>query len=286
MKLVPLNTIFKVTYGNKLDLNKMSLLADHDDEGVYFIGRSAKNNGVVATVKVIDDLKPYPAGSITVALGGAILSSFLQSRDFYTAQNVAVLQSLKPMSKNVLMYYCLAIEKNKFRYGAFGREANRTLRTLLVPATDELPSWVNEVTLPDISHVIQPFSTGNKLTLEPSKWAYFKYDQLFNIERGLGPRKKQMSSNSGSTPFITSIDSNNGLTALTSFEPTHKGNVITVNRNGSVAEAFFQAKPFCTTEDVHVFNPKFQLNKYTALFLCALIKKERYRYGYGRKWGI
>ena len=41
-----------------------------------------------------------------------------------------------------------------------------------------------------------------------------------------------------------------------------------------------------STEDVHVFNPKFKINKYVAFFLVALIRMEKYRYSYGRKWGI
>jgi hypothetical protein len=68
--------------------------------------------------------------------------------------------------------------------------------------------------------------------------------------------------------------------------PMHEANVITVNRNGSVAEAFYQPREFCSTEDVHIFNPKFKLNQYIALFLITLIRMEKYRYSFGRKWGI
>ncbi len=114
----------------------------------------------------------------------------------------------------------------------------------------------------------------------------FTFDTGFkDIERGRGPRKNELK-NYGTTPFITSTDSNNGLIGFTDDEPIHSGNVLTVARNGSVAESFFQSKPFCSTEDVHVFNPKFELNKYIALFLTTLIRKERYRYNYGRKWGL
>jgi len=70
------------------------------------------------------------------------------------------------------------------------------------------------------------------------------------------------------------------------MSPTHKGNTIGVNRNGSVAEAFYQPVPFCSTEDVHIFSPKFKLNPFIALFLTTLIRREKYRFGYGRKWGI
>ena len=84
----------------------------------------------------------------------------------------------------------------------------------------------------------------------------------------------------------TSIDKNNGLVGFVNTRPEHRGNVLTVARNGSVGETFYQEKDFCSTEDVHVFNPKFKMNKYIALFLITLIRKEKYKYSYGRKWGL
>jgi hypothetical protein len=69
------------------------------------------------------------------------------------------------------------------------------------------------------------------------------------------------------------------------MEAMHSKNTIGVNRNGSVAEAFYHEYDYCSTEDVHIFSPKFPLNKYIAMFIITLIKKEKYRYNYGRKWG-
>ncbi len=108
---------------------------------------------------------------------------------------------------------------------------------------------------------------------------------MFEIERGKGPRKKDLDG-TGNTPVVTSSDSNNGWTGVTKTKLIHEGNVIGVNRNGSVAEAFYQPIPFCSTEDVHIFIPKFKMNKFSGLFISALIRLEKYRYNYGRKWGI
>ena len=46
---------------------------------------------------------------------------------------------------DVKLYYCLCIEANRFRYSTYGREANRTLHTIQVPALNHVPSWVNGV---------------------------------------------------------------------------------------------------------------------------------------------
>jgi hypothetical protein len=90
----------------------------------------------------------------------------------------------------------------------------------------------------------------------------------------------------GDTPFVGSIDSNNGYREYIDRDPIHKGNTITVNYNGSVAEAFYQPKPFWASDDVNVLYPKFSMNAFNALFIVSIIKAEKYRYNYGRKWHL
>jgi hypothetical protein len=140
--LVPLNSIFEIWHGNKLDLNKMSQCAS-SEEAIVFVGRSDERNGFVAFVERLDLVEPNESGLITVALGGSALASFVQPRPFYTAQNIDVLKPRSPMSLDTKLYYCLCIAANRFRYSTFGREANRTLKTLEVPALHCVPSWVH-----------------------------------------------------------------------------------------------------------------------------------------------
>lgn len=139
--MTTLNDLFHIRYGSQLDLNKMV----SDEKGVNFAARTAKNLGVVERVKLIEGKKPFESGLITVALGGSILSSFVQQEPFYTAQNIMVLEPRKNMSFKEKVYYCSCIEKNKFRYSTFGREANRTLKDLKVPS--KVPDWVNNLDL-------------------------------------------------------------------------------------------------------------------------------------------
>ncbi len=100
----PLNELFDVTYGNKLDLNKLRALPITQG-GVNFVGRSSQNHGVSACVEPVDGLHTYEAGLITVALGGSkLLSAFVQEASFYTAQNVAVLRPRMPMTFQQKLY--------------------------------------------------------------------------------------------------------------------------------------------------------------------------------------
>ena len=161
MVLTELNRLFVVEHGNKLDLNKMEKCA-FDDDAVLFIGRSGERNGLSAFVKKRPEAVPYQRGLITVALGGSALSSFVQSHPFYTAQNVDVLTPQTDMPLDMKLYYCLCIEANRFRYSTFGREANRTLKKLLVPTVESVPDWVHgttERTIKDLHLQLDVLST-------------------------------------------------------------------------------------------------------------------------------
>jgi hypothetical protein len=263
----------------------MKIVPNRFSNSLNFVGRSARNNSVVASVASIDGAAVFPAGSITVALGGAVLASRLQPKDFYTAQNVAVLKPLKEMSIAELIFYCKAIEHNKFRYGTFGREANRTLRTLLVPTLESIPSWVRSTRLPDIGHYRDASITPvEHMVLDTSQWHTFKYEDLFDIKKGKRLTKQNMKP--GKTPFVGSSDSKNGITAHIAQEPIHQGNTISVCYNGSVGEAFYQPEAFWASDDVNVLYPHFELTPARALFLTTLIKKEKFKYNYGRKWHL
>lgn len=141
LSLVELQALFDIRHGSKLDLNKMDERGPGDD-AVVFVGRSGARNGLAAHVHRLPAVPPFEPGLITVALGGSALASFVQPRPFYTAQNIDVLVPRAAMSLDIKLYYCLCIEANRFRYSTFGREANRTLRTLLVPDLASVPAWV------------------------------------------------------------------------------------------------------------------------------------------------
>lgn len=279
MKVVTVSDLFDVYYGVNLELNNLI----QDPDGIPFVSRTAKNNGVSAKVKPVKGKKMNPAGTISVAGGGSVMESFLQKAPYYSGRDLYYLVPKTKMTDNILLYYCACLRENKYRFN-YGRQANRTLKDLLIPDLSSVPSFVKKNDLSKFDGLEKPLVL-KKIELNPDNWKWFSYDYLFEIERGRGPRKKELDG-TGQTPLVTSSDQNNGWTNFTSATAIHKGNTIGVNRNGSVAEAFYQPLPFCSTEDVHIFTPKFLMTKYTALFLSTLIKKEKYRYNYGRKWGI
>ncbi len=115
----------KIDMGNKFDNDKMSYCSPT----VNFVSRTANNNGVSDLVDEIPGVKPYPQNSVTVALGGSIGSCFLQTKPFYTGQNVAVLLFDKTISnKSKLFLATVFMNECKYKFVAFGRELNVHIR--------------------------------------------------------------------------------------------------------------------------------------------------------------
>ena len=274
-----LDEIFYIRYGSQLDLNKCEICGV--GEGYNFVNRSNANCGVSSRILRVEKKEPFKAGSITVAMGGSVLSSFVQQEDFYTGQNVKVLVPLKEMSLSEKLFYCQCIEANRFRFSTFGREANYTFDSLLVPSRDEVPPKIKKANT-DLSFNSKSLSE-TKIKLNTSNWKWFSYDEIFEIKKGKRLTKADMQD--GNIPYIGAIDSNNGISAyISNDEHLHQGNTITVSYNGSIAEAFYQTTKFWATDDVNVLYPKFTLNRYIAMFLITLIHREKYRFNYGRKW--
>lgn len=275
MKLVPLYTIFDIEFPRTLTLNEQTF----DEKGYNFVSSKGSSNGISARVSEISTHKRYKAGAITVSLKGSVLSAFLQNEDFYIAHQNAVLYPKKYMTNEEKLFYCMCISANKFRYN-YGRQADRTISELLVP--EKVPNEFIDIELSKINKPIINSIVKIDLTLDIDNWSKFKLIDIFEIKKGKRLTKEDMIN--GYTPFIGAIDSNNGWRDFIDQNPLHNGNTITVNYNGSVAEAFYQPLPFWASDDVNVLYPKFNLNVYIAMFIISIIKLEKYRFNYGRKW--
>lgn len=309
--------IFDVSYGNKLDMCQMTL----NNNGIPFVTRTATNNGVGGIVEPLEGIDPYPAGSLSIALGGSIGSTFLQTKDFYTSQNVAVLQPREKLSNDILLFLATLIEKEcSLRFVAFGRELNKHIKkdfTIKLPLIEnDKPNWTEIerfihdavlINLPQKTQKIwkKQFDTNpfqpRDLKLNTVDWKWFRFDKIFDIKHGFYNKKPEDNPN-GPIPFIGATDSNNGVTSHSDLETitnTSKTgdsnnapiedkifeNCIAVTNNGSVGYAYYQAKPFTCTHDVNpLYLKDHELTPYIALFLCTIIEKERFRWAYGRKW--
>ena len=282
MKTVPVSELFEISTGTSLSLLKLE--RTNKVEGIPFVSATGRNNGVSAYVKKLDNIVPLSPGNITVAMNGSVMSSFVQLRPYYSIVQVYSLTSKEEMSLYHKLYYCQCFFANKFRF-SYGRVGTvRTLGGMGIPHPDEIPSWVNSVEMGSTEQYSSPALSKITPTLDVSTWGTFNIPDLFCVKRGATLSKLQRTP--GMTSFVSATAFNNGVTDHVGQRATHDGNTISVSNDGSIGEAFYQKEPFFASPSVTVLYPKFSLNPHLAMFLTTILRQEKFKYNYGRKWNL
>lgn len=266
--------LFYIHSGSSLELNKLIKCKD----GINFISRTSKNNGVSAMVRPINGIEPYVSGMITVAAGGSVLSSFVQNKPFYTAYHVFCLEPINDMTLIEKLFYCMCIKSNQYKY-SFGRQANKTLSKIKLP--NKIPHWVNEFQIPELSNMYKSKNnTSKNFDLCVNKWQYVKIVDLFDV-KGTKTTPKNKLLGKPLYSFITTKSINNGTEKFSEIY-TEFGCVLTID-SAVIGTCFYQKNNFSASDHVEKLIPKFDMNVYIAMFLTTIINKEQYRYSYGRK---
>jgi len=273
--------IFALHQGNSLELMH---LETSETSNINFVSRSAQNNGIVARVDLVDNIKPFPAGYVTVALGGSVLSSFVQLKPFYTAFHIMALEPKKEMTLQEKLFYCMCIKANAYRYG-YGRQANKSLRDIELP--DRIPKWVYNTSVKPISTKIKQ----KRLALcNIDKWKEYRIGDLFDYCKGKTLTLEDKDIYIGKIPCVNGTISDNGIFAYLSKDIEKIGFVlqkapcITVCRVGISGYSCVQRSDFYIADNAYSLTLKFDkyANVFVYLFLSTILNRETYKYSYGR----
>ncbi|MGK4333570.1 restriction endonuclease subunit S [Lonsdalea quercina] len=225
----------------------------------------------------------YPEGTLFVSTNGegSHSYSYVSGFKFSCNSDVSVLLPKKSMTLNKKIYYAKCITMNRYKFSYGRKPKGNRLKQIILP--DIIPDWVDNVILDNKNDVCSPVNNILTEDINAEHLGVFILGELFDIKKGKRLTKANMIM--GRTPYVGASDSNNGVTARIGQAPIHDGGTISVSYNGSVAEAFYQPEPYWATDDVNVLYPKgFNLTPAIALFICTIIRMEKYRFSYGRKW--
>ena len=280
--MIALEYIFNVQYGSNLALNAQKICGSNDNESVAFVSRTSQNNGISARIKPVFGNEPLPAGTLSVAVSGSVLETFLQPAPYYSGYHVYCLMPKLNLNQNEKLYYCMCIRANAFRYN-YGRQANKTLKNILLPDPKDIPNWVKAFDAPDFERIKCPVNSNTEVALPPSDdWNLFYLGDLFNITGSkTTPLKLLRRLGSGDYPYVTTQAENNGVEGHYDCS-TESGGVITVD-SAVAGFASWQPNDFSASDHVEKLTPLFPINVYIALFLVTLLNADQFRYNYGRK---
>lgn len=269
-----------------------------------FVGRTSTNNGVQGYVAN----SPVEKGNcITIGMVGENWA-FYQPAPFVASQNILVLRNeyLNPinamflcsiLNKSVEIYrktYALPLSKEKMNKRILKLPVQHD--TEGIPIIDKTHQYSEEGYLPDWQFMedfikslnYKPITTkinNNNFELNLESWEWFSLGKLFDIKKG--KRLTSYEQEEGSNNYIGAIDSNNGIANRIGQSPIHEANTISLSYNGSVGEAFYQRDPYWATDDVNALYSKYPgFNAKIGLFIATVIRQEKYKFSYGRKWTL
>lgn len=118
--------------------------------------------------------------------------------------------------------------------------------------------------------------------LDDLKWQMFRLEDIFNISATQSSiDKKNLVNHTGTIPYITRTDKNNGIDCFVGEQPKYnldEGNVITIGLDTQTV--FYQSVPFYTGQNIQILRHP-RLNRYIASFLLVPIKNTMVNLNWG-----
>jgi hypothetical protein len=293
------------------------IMRTYNEGEVPYVSSSGINNGIVAYLEPKENEKLEKGNCISVSpLEGT--PAFYQEDDFLGRGGAGSAVSLlynDNLTKNNALFICVIIKvaAQKFDYSdALTGDNLRSLKIKL-PAKcdngcyviDKILNYNDEGNIPDWNYMSEYIDSlkdkaqfkienllrirGNQTAIDILKWKEFKIKDVFitnkigkelQVPTGASVPAKELKS--GEVPKISVSGIDNGIVGFYTSE--HKNfrvynNFLSVSFLGTV---FYQESSAFLDMKVHCLKPMdFELNKYTGLFLIAVIKEALKKFTYG-----
>lgn len=286
---------------------------------IPYITRSNINNGIDMFIGEKQEERYRINKGNVITIGLDTQTVFYQSNDFYTGQNIQVLEN-RFLNKEIALFLIplLKIQMEKFSWGSTGATLTRLNRSKILLPINEAgnPNWqfmenyikqeqkaqrqviigyyekrilecgfellgLENIKLEKIISIISMESS--KYSLSKVDWKEFWIEDIADIKSGKDIYQRERLD--GNTPYITATAGNNGIGYfIDNTNATLEENCISVNRNGSVGYSFYHPYKALYGNDTRKLIPRIK-DKHISLFITTSITYQREKYGYGYKMG-
>lgn len=304
-----INKIFKVYTGSDL------IMGDIEDGDIPIASNSAENNNIAAYTSFIENRKLFDhTKSISIADRGKFWA-FIQPKDFYIATRVKALVCLDYNQLNIyqLSFIVSIINQESFKF-TYGRNCCANLSEMKIslpfkqdiegkPIIDTTKKYSEDGYVPDwewmedyiksLHH--KPLTTKNKpnsIQFNIENWKTFHISRT-SIRAGLFDIENCKCGSAGNLDegfdinYIGAKKNDNGVMRKVARDEAlvSKGNGIMFicDGEGSVGYTNYMDEDFIGSTTTSIGYDE-ALNRYNAMFLVAILDKEKYKFSYGRKY--
>lgn len=291
--------VFKI-YSTKSGIDKNKL--NTEPGSVPYITRSDLQNGINLFVTDNQSKTYLKNDGNVITIGLDTQTVFYQNNDFFTGQNIQILEN-KHINKSIALFIIplLKIQMRKFNWGGNGATLSRLKRTKILLPLDlnKKPNWkfmedYIKQEQKGIAHKV--ISYYEKKMLETSfdlvgfgdvEWRNFKVGDLFDFDRkpSKGLNNLEIATDNGIS-YLGATNRNNGVLEFVESRKDliYKGNCIAFIRNGegSMGYSIYKKEDFIATQDISV-GYNINLNQYNGMFITTIADRVRGKYNFGYK---
>ncbi|WP_294429666.1 restriction endonuclease subunit S [uncultured Treponema sp.] len=282
------------TLGDLFDFQKGKRLTKSDmiSGNVNFLGAISENNGIREKIDIPKN-ELWEPNCITVNYNGSVGEAFHQDEPFWASDDVNVLYAKGwEMNKYNALFLCTIIKQEQYRF-CYGRkwtlEKMKESKIKLPVTTTGSPDWnFMECFIKSLHHkLITTKITKKPASPDTSKWQRFRFgDIISSINKAQAYNDDYLinsdPNSKDSVPYITRTDEKNGVKSFVKNQELtgiQSGNAIVIG--DTTATVSYQENDFICGDHIVVIRADW-LNKFTGLFIVTLLRKESYRYSYGR----
>lgn len=294
------NGVFSITSStSEIDKNKLNQKIG----SIPYVTRSELNNGIDMFVTKDQDEKYQINKGNVITIGLDTQTVYYQSTDFFTGQNIQILNH-KRMNKYIAYFLIplLKVQMEKFNWGGNGATLKRLRNTrIMLPINnDNAIYWdymekrgceiyqnnrkkILTYLTDKYNQLVKEINNIEVSNWDKLNWGFFEVQEIAEVFSGQDIYAQERIE--GNIPYVTAGASNNGIGYFVSNEnKTLSNDVISVNRNGAVGQAFYHPYEALFGNDTRRVIPNYK-NKYSSLFLAYMIILQKEKYDYGLKMG-
>lgn len=258
---------------------------------IPYIAAKKNNNGIQKMVAREGNEQYISKGNCIVFIhigDGSGGYSLYQPNDFIGMSGKTSCGYSNNLNKYNALFIVTILDKGRYKY-CFGRSwtGERFKQTTLsLPSKNGKPDWeyMTDFIKKRYSLKLNKIKTANvnPLTLK-APMEEFKMSDLFKVKSYKSISKTNVSlKGNGDYPYITRTALNNGISGYYNYKNVPK-NTITIETTLS-GLCFYHDYEYSTGDHIMVLNPinGTKLNKYTAIYIKTIWRKNAYKYSYGR----
>ena len=275
--------IFTITRGKRLTT------LDQVSGDIAYISSSKKNNGVDNYILPPSYMIIYE-NALTLSNSGSVGYCFYHPYKFVSSDHCTVIEIKDtniPFDNYIALFLKPIIEAMRNKYN-FAREINNERlckEIIILPANQKkAPDWeymrnVIKTLSKNVifnNREIVPKTKGNAV-IDTSKWKEFIVGEIFEIVRG--KRLIELDRISGSIPYYSASDYNNGLTDMIANPLfTRKDSLVYT----TFGRCYYIEGEFTASDEISILHNN-NLNVYNGTFIATIINQDKHKYSFGRK---